>query len=342
MARQLAILCSGQGGQSAAMVDLLHTDAVAMSAWQHLFGEKWSAICGDSATSGYLPASGYPADSLDSANAAQAAASRDAGIAANPAAMFLNRHAQPLVAAFGLAAWQVLAPGLPRPALVAGYSVGEMTACGVAGALLPDQVMALTQQRAALMDAAASLAGPQGLLAVSGTPWAALSDLIAAHRVFLAIDNGEQSCVLGGLHAHLEALARVLAAQGVRTQALAVSVAAHTPLMQTAAPAFLAALQQAAWQRPRSPLLAGIDARRVLRADSACETLAQALCAPIRWAACMDALAEAQTGVALELGPGAALARMMQARHPHIACRSLADFRSLSAARDWLQRQLDG
>ena len=52
----------------------------------------------------------------------------------------------------------------------------------------------------------------------------------------------------------------------------------------------------------------------------------------------MDAAAEAGITVALELGPGAALARMLQARHPHIACRSVADFRSLDGIVAWLGR----
>jgi [acyl-carrier-protein] S-malonyltransferase len=42
--------------------------------------------------------------------------------------------------------------------------------------------------------------------------------------------------------------------------------------------------------------------------------------------------------VALELGPGAALSRMLQNRQPHINTRSVADFRSLDGIRKWLDR----
>jgi [acyl-carrier-protein] S-malonyltransferase len=55
----------------------------------------------------------------------------------------------------------------------------------------------------------------------------------------------------------------------------------------------------------------------------------------------MDATAEAGMTVALELGPGAALARMLQARHPQIACRSVADFRTLDGIVAWLGRHFD-
>jgi len=62
---------------------------------------------------------------------------------------------------------------------------------------------------------------------------------------------------------------------------------------------------------------------------------------PILWRECMDACLEAGVTVALELGPGAALARMLQARHPHIACRSVSEFRSLDGIHSWLGRQFE-
>jgi [acyl-carrier-protein] S-malonyltransferase len=316
MVARLAILCPGQGAQNPGMLELLKTDVTAWQVWQDL-------------TNGQ-----------DCAAALQ-----------DDMARFLNRHAQPLIVSFGLAVWQGLAAHLPphlsKPALVAGYSVGEMTAHGVAGALEAQALLALTRQRALLMDqAASSHACEQGLLAVSASaqlavPWSALSAQAQAHQVHLAIDNGAHSCVLGGDKIRLAALAQVLAAQGVRTQTLAVGVAAHTPLLQGAGNAFASVLQQAPWQRPLCPVLAGIDASRILRPEAACQSLAQALSQPIRWLDCMDALVEAQVGVALELGPGAALARMLQAHAPRIACRSVADFRSLDAAVAWVQRQMD-
>jgi len=55
----------------------------------------------------------------------------------------------------------------------------------------------------------------------------------------------------------------------------------------------------------------------------------------------MDAAAEAGITVALELGPGAALARMLQSRNPNIACRSATEFRSLDGIRSWLGKQLE-
>ena len=44
-----------------------------------------------------------------------------------------NQHAQALLTGLALAAWSQLAPALPSPTAVAGYSVGELAAFSVAG-----------------------------------------------------------------------------------------------------------------------------------------------------------------------------------------------------------------
>jgi [acyl-carrier-protein] S-malonyltransferase len=80
---------------------------------------------------------------------------------------------------------------------------------------------------------------------------------------------------------------------------------------------------------------------RVLRPEIAIDRLARQLASTIDWAACMDAASEARITVALELGPGAALSRMLRERHPHIACRSVADFHTLDGIVKWVTREMD-
>ncbi|MFL6707715.1 MAG: malonyl CoA-ACP transacylase, partial [Massilia sp.] len=80
----------------------------------------------------------------------------------------------------------------------------------------------------------------------------------------------------------------------------------------------------------------GVDAVTTL---DAADALSRQLAETIRWADCMDAAAEAGITVALELGPGAALSKMLQGRHGQIACRSVAEFRSLDGIIGWLERQ---
>jgi [acyl-carrier-protein] S-malonyltransferase len=73
----------------------------------------------------------------------------------------------------------------------------------------------------------------------------------------------------------------------------------------------------------------------------AAELLAQQTASTIRWTDCLDAINEARIDVALELGPGNALTRMLRERHPRIACRSVADFRSVNGVVAWVAAQGD-
>ena len=59
-----------------------------------------------------------------------------------------------LCCAQALAAWAVLKPEIHARLVVAGYSVGEVAAWGVAGALDPAAVFDVVVKRAALMDEA--------------------------------------------------------------------------------------------------------------------------------------------------------------------------------------------
>jgi [acyl-carrier-protein] S-malonyltransferase len=309
MTMRLAILCPGQGSQGPSMFDLAAGDAAALDrvrAWLH-------AACG--------PVAGTPLQAL----------------LAHPSAMFDNRSAQPLVVAATLMAWTMLAEHLPRPALVAGYSVGEVSAYAVAGALPLDRAVAIAAQRAAIMSEAASGSGEQGMAAVSGIASQAALELAAQAGCEAAIDT-PGALVAGGLRANLDRLAEIAPQAGATYKPLPITVASHTSLLAPAVDP-LRRLLQAHAATPSLPLLAGVSASTVHDAAQAAGLLAQQTASTIRWTDCLDAILEARIDVALELGPGNALSRMLRERHPHIACRSVADFRSVKGIVAWVAAQ---
>jgi [acyl-carrier-protein] S-malonyltransferase len=271
---------------------------------------------------------------------ANAAAMLDAaGLSAvAPETMFDNRLAQPAIVGATLAMWEALRRRLPAPSLVAGYSVGELSAYGVAGALDPLDAVRLAATRAGVMNAA--IASPQALVAISAIAVEQARALAIADGFDIAIITGHDTCIAGGLEATLAPLEQAVAAAGGRLQRLPVGIASHTPLMAPAVAPFAAALERAQFHLQACPVLSGIGAEAISGKARAIDTLSRQLSDTIRWSDCMDAAAEAGITVALELGPGAALARMLQSRHPQIACRSVADFRSLDGIVSWLDRAM--
>ena len=261
--------------------------------------------------------------------------------AAEPQSMFENRLAQPLIVGATLAMWEALRRRIPGPSLVAGYSVGELSAHGVAGALDPVDALRLAKVRATLMDAAATATPPQALVAIGGLPVERARTLAQADGFDIAIVTGHDTAIAGGHEATLAHLEDAVAAAGGRLQRLPVGIASHTALMAPAVAPFADALLAAPFRAHACPVLSGIGAEKIAGKARAVDTLSRQLSETIVWSECMDAAAEAGMTVALELGPGAALARMLQGRHPHIACRSVADFRSLDGIVAWLGRHFD-
>ena len=309
MSGRLAILCPGQGAQHPAMFDMARTDPAASRLLEQCFDDPELAAPLRAALDG--------------------------------PERFTNRVAQPSIVAATLAMWAALGRSSPQPALVAGYSIGELAAWGVSGALEPVEAVKLAMQRAQLMDACMASGPPQCMVALSAMPSGSVAALLWRFGFHAAILTGEDALVAGGPADRREALLEAAATAGGRASMLPVEVASHTPLMQDAVAPFTALLQARRWSAPAFPVLSGISAEPLQDGAHAVEHLARQLAEPIRWKDCMDTCVEAGVTVALELGPGAALSRMLQGRHPDIACRSVSEFRSLDGVYSWLGKQLE-
>lgn len=302
-----AVLCPGQGAQHPGMLDLALQE----------------------------PAS---TQVLDAAAAALGEDPRQ--WAARPQALFDNATAQPLICIAQLATWAALRERLPRPALLAGYSVGELACYGLAGSLGAASLARLARRRAELMDEAAA-SSPGGLIAARGLSRRRVAALCAATGASIAIAVDDDAFVVGGT---LDALARMQArieAVGAQLTCLRVGVPSHTRLLAAATAPFRAELQRSLVRAPDVPVVAGIDASVVTSETRAVEVLAAQIGCTVEWSQCIDSLYERGCRVFLELGPGRALSKTVRDRHADVQARSTEEFGSLDAAAAWVRRGVD-
>jgi [acyl-carrier-protein] S-malonyltransferase len=238
-----------------------------------------------------------------------------------------------------MAAWAVLSAKVPRPLVVAGYSVGELAAWGVAGLLDYEQVLHLAIQRAAAMDK--STTQPSGLVAIRGLTRDKLDPICKAHGAYVAIINAEDQMLVGGTGKALEAVAQDARVAGAEhTTMLPVAVPSHTPLLAKASEEFRQALFNA--QLPAEVpsdvrLLSGIDGDTVFDVRTGAEKLARQIQQTVEWAACMQSCRAAGVTKVVELGPGNALAHMMHEFMPDGDVHSLSEFHSLSGFENWIE-----
>lgn len=244
-----------------------------------------------------------------------------------------NRTGQILCSLQALAAAAALR--LDGDLVVAGYSVGEMAAWGVAGLFRMTDALDLTARRAEAMDAVAR--PDEGMLFVRGLSQAALETL---HGAAIAIVEPDEAFILGGTRAALDALAGEARAMGaVRVVDVPVHVASHTPHLAPAAAKFREILRAVPVNRPGGMrLLSGIDGLPVLDADAGLDKLARQIAHTVRWDACLQGCIEAGATAFFELGPGPALSKMAAATYREVPARCLEDFRTLDGARAWVAR----
>jgi [acyl-carrier-protein] S-malonyltransferase len=296
---RLAILCPGQGAQHSLMFNLALTDpAVAQTI------DYWG-----------LPAM------------------HD---------LFANQIAQPLIVGAACAIWQALSKKIPTPQIVAGYSVGELSALAVAGALDSAQTIALANARSRFMNACVDPRQPQGLLAVSGVTLDVLTPLLTQssglQALSIAIEIDSDQFVIGGFQSDIAVLQKKLFGITNYVQLLPVAIASHTSFMQAAAKPLTSYMQNLPFLQPQLKLLSGVTGQGVGNVPALINCLATQMIQTIRWSSCMNTIAEAGINVALELGPGKALSRLLSVRHPQIICRSVDEFRSIDAIVNWLDR----
>ena len=298
----------------------------------------------------WLDAPVHPPAHPDAGAAAAAAASALSALAASLGANWRarlrdatwahsNAVAQCLITGVSLAAWQRLAPHLPRPVAVAGYSVGELAAAAAAGVFDATAAQQLARQRAAAMDACAARSAG-GLLALTGVSSAAVDALCARFGLSVAIRIGADRCVLGGPLAALAAAEAAGVAAGAHCVVLRVQVASHTPAMGAAARDFAAGIAALPWQSATCVMATNLDGRGRRDAAALKHALAQQLAHTVHWDRCMDTLAERRPRCVLEVGPGTSLARMWAARHPDVPVRSVDEFHSAQAVLAWTLQAL--
>jgi len=307
----IALLCSGQGYQGADMFDLLADAPEADPVFKR----------------GRLVLGGQDP--------------RELVRRATNDTLHTNKVGQILCCLQAIAAWAVLRAKVRRPLVVAGYSVGELAAWGVAGVLGDEAVLDLAVQRAAAMDEATTQ--PSGLAAIRGLKRATLDQICRTHGAYVAIVNDEDQMLVGGTTTSLDAVIRDARGAGARrTTILPVAVPSHTPLLAGASDRFRQALSRAhlpAKMPAGVRLLSGIDGAAVFDVRAGADKLVRQIQQTVDWAACMHACRAAGVTKVVEFGPGHALARLMREFMPDGDVHGLSEFRSLAAFEHWVQSE---
>jgi [acyl-carrier-protein] S-malonyltransferase len=219
---------------------------------------------------------------------------------------------QPAMLAAGVATYRLWRErGGPRPALMAGHSLGEFTALVAAGMLDFAAAVGLVKYRGELMQAAVP-PGQGAMAAILGLEdldvEAACSEASQGEVVEAVNFNAPGQVVIAG---HAAAVARAIelaTAKGARRALpLPISVPAHSSLMQGAAEQLRARLESIEFTPNPGIAVYGVDIKTHSSAEGIRAGLVKQLSTPVYWAATVRTMIAAGATQIVECGPGKVL-----------------------------------
>src|SRR6266508_2226606 len=230
---------------------------------------------------------------------------------------------QPCVMTVCWAAYEVWreAYGFEHVSVTAGHSLGEIASLAAAGAIPWETALLLVKERGRVM---AKAAGEHvGMIAIVGLEEAEVERIrvkaSALCRRWMANRNADVQFVLSGeMPAVQEAERLAIAAEARRALILTIPLAAHTPLMETAATAFRKAVDRLAISAPSIPVLANASGEALRTVAALQDELRLQMLRQVDWARTMVSMKAMNVRTVVELGPGRVLASLAAKHIPGV------------------------
>jgi acyl transferase domain-containing protein/thioesterase domain-containing protein len=196
-----------------------------------------------------------------------------------------------------------------RPAALIGHSMGENTAACIAGVIGFEDCIGLVRLRGLLMDRVPA----GGMLSVPLDPEAFAAELVALDLDLAAV-NGPAMSVVSGPDEKLVEFAALMATREVECQRIAISIAAHSRLLDGVMAEFRDYLAAIALHAPAIPIISNRSGLP-LRDDEATspDYWVAHLRGTVRFADGITHLAKTAGRVFIEVGPGRAMQAMAKA-----------------------------
>ena len=204
-----------------------------------------------------------------------------------------------------------------KPEMVAGHSLGELSALTAAGALTFEDGLKLVYKRALAIQKACEMqqSTMAAILALPDNDVERICSEISATGCTVVAANYNcpgQVVISGDMEGIAKACEAMKAAGAKRALPLAVSGAFHSPLMQPAKEELEAAIVATTFNTPRCPVYQNVDAKPHTCPQEIKENLIAQLTSPVRWTASIQQMIADGATSFTECGPGAVLQGMIK------------------------------
>ncbi|WP_417799694.1 ACP S-malonyltransferase [Tenacibaculum sp.] len=201
-----------------------------------------------------------------------------------------------------------------KPEMVAGHSLGELSALVANGVLSFEDGLRLVSKRALAMQKACEVQ-PSTMAAVLGLEDVVVEEVCASIEgvVVAANYNCPGQLVISGEIEAVEKACEVLKEKGAkRALLLPVGGAFHSPMMEPAREELAAAIEETTFNEPMCPVYQNVVAKAVTNPTEIKENLIAQLTAPVKWTQCVQAMIADGGTEFVEVGPGKVLQGLMR------------------------------
>lgn len=213
------------------------------------------------------------------------------------------------------------APARFNVSMVAGHSLGELSALTAAGVLSFEDGLSLASVRATAMQRACELI-PSTMAAVLGLADSVIEAVCAGITEEIVVPanfNCPGQVVISGSVAGIQlAEERLKAAGAKRVVPLAVSGAFHSPFMEPAQTEFAEAVQNMPFSVPRCPVYQNVNAQATTNPEQIKANLIAQLTSPVRWTQSIEHMVADGATEFVECGPGKVLQGLIKKISPTV------------------------
>lgn len=240
-----------------------------------------------------------------------------------------TRNTQPCLFAMELAAATVLQEMGIEPDAVAGFSLGELTACTVSGAIDAETGFQLVCRRGELMQQAAEKQETT-MAAVVRLTQKQVEELCGKYENVYPVNfNYPGQISVAGLGTEMAAFAADVKAAGGRAIPLKVKGAFHTPFMAEASDEFAKELAAVEFGENSVELYSNVTAQPY---EGDIEgLLGRQMCSPVRWEDLIRNMIADGIDTFVEIGPGKTLSNMITRIDPEVKTMSVSEMSAVLA-----------
>jgi [acyl-carrier-protein] S-malonyltransferase len=254
----------------------------------------------------------------------------------------LTTNTQPIMLAAGVATWRAwLAAGGPRPAIVAGHSLGEYSALVAAGVIAFRDAVPLVRLRAQAMQQAVPVGqgGMAAILGLSDDDVRSVCEEAGQGQVVEAVNfNAPSQVVIAGHKGAVERACELAKARGAkRALSLPVSAPFHSSLLQPASLQLREAMRNLVFNAPAIPLINNVDVAVVSDPEAIKDALVRQAASPVRWVETVQRMAGEGVVQLVECGPGKVLAGLAKRINGELVGNAIVDEATLNTVLEILK-----